>query len=169
MQSEYEKLREENMRKNEEFLLQLGLAPSSTSEQAPNTSTLQPTPLTTTAAAAAEGEDVEEEEDDVSHDGLSEDSECEAEDMDEDDVESDGEESGSKAVAGSASAVTTTDLTSEEHPMQAVEGLMRRLFGHVKWRPGQEWAIDRVIRKERGLLCAPTGDGPHIPFDCTHR
>jgi hypothetical protein len=128
--SEYERLREENIRRNEDYLRELGLGPSTVATQ------LAPPP---DDAKPSESDGLDSSEDDA----------------DNDDGESDGESD------GSADDINCVDSSTPQHctetPMQSVERLMQRLFGHVRWRPGQEWAVEQVILKRRALFCAPTG------------
>jgi superfamily II DNA helicase RecQ len=42
--------------------------------------------------------------------------------------------------------------------------MLQALFGHSKFRPGQEWAIRRCISGQRSLLVAPTGSGKSLCY-----
>eukprot|EP00939_MAST-03C_sp_MAST-3C-sp1_P005158 g5158.t1 len=46
----------------------------------------------------------------------------------------------------------------------AVEGVLRRVFGHDDWLPGQEESICRVLRGESLLLVLPTGGGKSLCY-----
>lgn len=41
---------------------------------------------------------------------------------------------------------------------------LKRSFGLSKFRPGQEWAINRVLSRKRSLLILPTGSGKTLTF-----
>jgi hypothetical protein len=41
---------------------------------------------------------------------------------------------------------------------------LQSLFGHSKFRPGQEWAIRRCLTDQRSLLVAPTGSGKSLCY-----
>jgi superfamily II DNA helicase RecQ len=42
--------------------------------------------------------------------------------------------------------------------------MLQSLFGHPKFRPGQEWAIRRCLSGHRSLLVAPTGSGKSLCY-----
>jgi ATP-dependent DNA helicase Q4 len=55
----------------------------------------------------------------------------------------------------------TTPQPSTDH---LVIHSLRRTFGLQELRPGQEWAINRVLSKQRSLLVLPTGAGKSLTF-----
>ena len=46
----------------------------------------------------------------------------------------------------------------------SLQNSLVRIFGHDKFRPGQEWAVSRCIENKRSLLVAPTGQGKSLCY-----
>lgn len=46
----------------------------------------------------------------------------------------------------------------------SLNSMLLSLFGHSKFRPGQEWAIRRCLEGHRSLLVAPTGSGKSLCY-----
>jgi hypothetical protein len=42
--------------------------------------------------------------------------------------------------------------------------VLRSIFGHTKFREGQEWAISRCMAKQKSVLIAPTGFGKSLCY-----
>ncbi|KAL7995081.1 putative DNA helicase, ATP-dependent, RecQ type, helicase Cas3, CRISPR-associated, core [Plasmopara halstedii] len=57
------------------------------------------------------------------------------------------------------------DLKSSENELRdAMVTNLRLVFGHAEFRPGQQWAISRVLRRNDTLLVLPTGAGKSLCY-----
>lgn len=61
---------------------------------------------------------------------------------------------------------STLSETSELAVQQddQLQKTLQSLFGHSKFRPGQQWAIRRCLTHQRSLLVAPTGSGKSLCY-----
>ncbi|KAG3241271.1 hypothetical protein PI124_g13852 [Phytophthora idaei] len=69
--------------------------------------------------------------------------------------------------AAEAEAIECVPLdieASEEEQRQAMLTNLRLVFGHAEFRPGQKWAISRVLRRKDTLLVLPTGAGKSLCY-----
>ena len=56
------------------------------------------------------------------------------------------------------------DSEEEESDSDPIYKALHTFFGYRNFRPGQEWAIRRVLQQERSLLVAPTGLGKSMCY-----
>ncbi|ETM02104.1 hypothetical protein L917_01378 [Phytophthora nicotianae] len=71
------------------------------------------------------------------------------------------------ASAAEAEAVECVPLdieASEEEQRHAMLTNLRLVFSHAEFRPGQQWAISRVLRRKDTLLVLPTGAGKSLCY-----
>ncbi|KAL4139655.1 hypothetical protein PRIC2_003150 [Phytophthora ramorum] len=69
--------------------------------------------------------------------------------------------------AAEAEAIECVPLdieASEEEQREAMRTNLRLVFGHAEFRPGQQWAISRVLRRKDTLLVLPTGAGKSLCY-----
>ncbi|KAK1929128.1 ATP-dependent DNA helicase Q-like 5 [Phytophthora citrophthora] len=69
--------------------------------------------------------------------------------------------------AAQAEAIECVPLdieSSEEEQREAMVTNLRLVFGHAEFRPGQQWAISRVLRRKDTLLVLPTGAGKSLCY-----
>ena len=59
---------------------------------------------------------------------------------------------------------STLQNSKHEPPQSMVHKVLRTVFGHDTFRPGQEWAIRRCLAHKRSLLVAPTGSGKSLCY-----
>eukprot|EP00644_Phytophthora_capsici_P013225 jgi/Phyca11/540977/estExt2_Genewise1Plus.C_PHYCAscaffold_50928 len=70
----------------------------------------------------------------------------------------------SAAQAQAVECVPLNIEASEEEQRQAMVTNLRLIFGHAEFRPGQLWAISRVLRRKDTLLVLPTGAGKSLCY-----
>ncbi|KAE9018332.1 hypothetical protein PR001_g12809 [Phytophthora rubi] len=75
--------------------------------------------------------------------------------------------SGVAESAAEAEAIECVPLdieATEEEQREAMLTNLRLVFGHADFRPGQQWAISRVLRRKDTLLVLPTGAGKSLCY-----
>ncbi|EGZ19020.1 hypothetical protein PHYSODRAFT_498663, partial [Phytophthora sojae] len=78
--------------------------------------------------------------------------------------------SSSGGVAESAAEAEATECVpldieaTAEEQREAMLTNLRLVFGHADFRPGQQWAISRVLRRKDTLLVLPTGAGKSLCY-----
>ncbi|RLN71121.1 hypothetical protein BBJ29_006335 [Phytophthora kernoviae] len=72
---------------------------------------------------------------------------------------------GESAAEAESIACVPLDLeATEEEQSEALLTNLRLVFGHAEFRPGQQWAISRVLRRQNTLLVLPTGAGKSLCY-----
>ncbi|KAG6580262.1 atp-dependent dna [Phytophthora cinnamomi] len=74
---------------------------------------------------------------------------------------------GAAESAAEAEAIECVPLdieATEEEQREAMLTNLRLVFGHADFRPGQQWAISRVLRRKDTLLVLPTGAGKSLCY-----
>ncbi|GMF27580.1 unnamed protein product [Phytophthora lilii] len=69
--------------------------------------------------------------------------------------------------AAEAEAIECVPLdieATEEEQREVMLTNLRLVFGHADFRPGQQWAISRVLRRKDTLLVLPTGAGKSLCY-----
>ncbi|OWZ12483.1 hypothetical protein PHMEG_00014347 [Phytophthora megakarya] len=75
--------------------------------------------------------------------------------------------SGASTSAAEAEAIECVPLnieSTEKEQRKAMLTNLRLVFGHADFRPGQQWAISRVLRRKDTLLVLPTGAGKSLCY-----
>uniref|UniRef100_A0AAV1V1F7 DNA 3'-5' helicase n=1 Tax=Peronospora matthiolae TaxID=2874970 RepID=A0AAV1V1F7_9STRA len=70
----------------------------------------------------------------------------------------------SAVAAASIECVPMNIEATVEEQREAMLTNLRLVFGHADFRPGQQWAISRVLRQQDTLLVLPTGAGKSLCY-----
>ncbi|UIZ25664.1 hypothetical protein KXD40_006523 [Peronospora effusa] len=74
-------------------------------------------------------------------------------------------DSGESAAEAEAIECVPLDIeASEDEQRDAMRTNLRLVFGHTDFRPGQQWAISRVLHRQDTLLVLPTGAGKSLCY-----
>jgi hypothetical protein len=129
-----------------------------------------------TSASPEEEIDLAEDTDDSSDEDSASSEELELFEDENEDDDVDVEETNNGDTATNESVPSTDEIDEEEEECgstksskvpsepESLEPVLQSIFGHSKFREGQEWAIKRCLDQKKSILVAPTGFGKSLCY-----
>jgi hypothetical protein len=129
-----------------------------------------------TSASAEVEIDLAEDTDDSSDEDSASSEELELFEGENDDDDADVEDTKNGETATNESVPSTDEIEQEEEEcgstksskapskLESLEPVLQSIFGHSKFREGQEWAIKRCLDQKKSILVAPTGFGKSLCY-----